>query len=91
MFERLTEETFPVGILTFPFCLLGIVLLNCPFTSTMCSVCAEIKQKEKKNIKNKSKGKKNIKNKSKGKNFGNLKRVKDRISSEKAILFTQYF
>ena len=81
MFERLTEETFPVGILTFPFCLLGIVLLNCPFTSTMCSVCAEIKQKEKKNIKNKSKGK----------NFGNLKRVKDRISSEKAILFTQYF
>ena len=81
MFERLTEETFPVGILTFPFCLLGIVLLNCPFTSTMCSVCAEIKQKEKKNIKNKSKGK----------NFGNLKRVKDSISSEKAILFTQYF
>ena len=70
-----------MGILTFPFCLLGIVLLNCPFTSTMCSVCAEIKQKEKKNIKNKSKGK----------NFGNLKRVKDRISSEKAILFTQYF
>ena len=81
MFERLTEETFPVGILAFPFCLLGIVLLNCPFTSTMCSVCAEIKQKEKKNIKNKSKGK----------NFGNLKRVKDRIFSEKAILFTQFF